>query len=97
MSYIDRVKPFDWNSDKNARLRQERMIGFTEIVAAIESGNLLDDIRHPSAKYPHQKIFVVEIDSYAYAVPYVEDNEKIFLKTIIPSRKATKKYLKGEA
>ena len=73
------------------------MIGFAEIVAAIESGNLLDDIRHPSAKDPHQKIFVVEIDSYAYAVPYVEDNEKIFLKTIIPSRKATKKYLKGEA
>ena len=62
---------------------------------AIEEGNILDIVEHINKeKYPRQKIFIVDIDHYAYLVPFVEDKESIFLKTIIPSRKLTKKYLK---
>jgi len=88
------MKIVDWNEAKNMQLRMERDISFDEVMIAIEGGNLLDVIRHPNIeRYTNQKIFVVEIRNYAYLVPFVEDNEKIFLKTIIPSRKATKKYL----
>ena len=88
------MKYFDWNEDKNRLLKIEREISFEEVLIAIESGNLLDTIEHPKrGKYPNQKIFVVNINNYAYLVPFVEDEKKIFLKTIIPSRKATKKYI----
>ena len=67
------------------------------VVFCIENGNLLDVVKHHNpATYPDQKLFVVEIDKYAYLIPFVENNEEVFLKTIIPSRKATKKYLGGE-
>jgi uncharacterized DUF497 family protein len=90
------VKYFDWDSLKNARLKDERGVSFEEVLTALEEGRLLDDQKHPNEdKYHHQKVFVVEINSYAYLIPYVEDETKIFLKTIIPSRKATKEYLKG--
>ena len=86
---------FDWNREKNEYLKKEREISFEAVVVAIESGALLETIAHPNPKrYPKQKIFVVKIEDYAYLVPFVENQEKIFLKTIIPSRKATKKYLK---
>lgn len=88
------MKFFDWNEDKNKTLKQEREISFEEILTAIEEGQLLDILEHPERKrYPNQKIFIVNVDNYAYLVPFVENKEKIFLKTIIPSRKATKKYL----
>ena len=88
---------FSWNPDKNKILLQERGISFESAVFCIENGKLLDILQHPNAKkYPAQKLFVVEIDLYAYLVPFVENDEEIFLKTIIPSRKATKEYLGGE-
>lgn len=88
------VKYYDWNKAKNELLKIERDISFEEVYIAIESGGLLELIKHPNPKkYPNQKVFVVSINNYVYLVPFVEDEEKVFLKTIIPSRKATKKYL----
>lgn len=89
------MKYFDWETLKNEQLIKERGISFEEVLIAIEGGYLLDIVEHPNkAKYPNQKIFIVRIEDYAYLVPFVEDEEKIFLKTIVPSRKATKKYIK---
>jgi len=88
------MKPINWSSDKNRKLIDERGISFEDIIFSLQSGCLLDDIAHPNKKsYSHQKIFVVSVDDYAYLVPYVENDEEIFLKTIVPSRKATKQYL----
>jgi len=88
------MKQFDWNEEKNEILIQTREISFEEIVVYISRGDLLDILEHPDKqKYPGQRIFVVNINSYAYYVPFVEDNETIFLKTIIPSRKLSRKYL----
>lgn len=90
------MKPFDWNEEKNQKLKEERDISFEEVVNTIENSDLLDEIDNPNKeKYSSQKMYVVEIDSYAYLVPFVENEQKIFLKTIFPSRKATKKYLIG--
>lgn len=88
------MKYFDWNADKNALLKNDREISFEDILVAIDEGNLLDVLEHKNkTKYPSQKVFVVNVNQYVYLVPFVEDEEKIFLKTIIPSRKATKKYI----
>ena len=88
------MKYFDWNTENNERLKKGRGISFEEIVFWIMQGRLLDIIEHRDIqKYPNQKIFVVGTDDYVYLVPFVEDDEVIFLKTIIPSRKMTKKYL----
>lgn len=85
---------FDWDADKNEKLITERGVSFEEVIAILESGDVLDVIEHPNQeKYGHQKMYVVEINGYAYLVPFVKDRDKIFLKTIIPSRKAQKKYL----
>jgi uncharacterized DUF497 family protein len=90
------MKYFSWNEEKNQLLKAERQISFEDVVFYISQGFLLDILEHPNQeKYQGQKLFVVEIDEYAYLVPFVEDNHEIFLKTIIPSRKATKGYLKG--
>lgn len=92
------MKYFDWDQLKNAVLKAEREICFEDIITAIDQEQLLDDIAHPNARqYPHQRLLIVQINNYAYVVPYVEDEVKIFFKTIIPSRKATRKYLKGDA
>ena len=89
------MKPFRWNPEKNATLRADRGVSFESIVVAVESGGLLDILAHPNqAKYPRQHILVVACDDYAYLVPVVEEDEYFFLKTVIPSRKATKTYLK---
>jgi len=89
------VKYFDWDEEKNKILIKERGVSFEEIKVAVEDGRKLGTYDHPNQKrYPGQKIMVVEIDNYAYSVPYIRDGDKIFLKTIIPSRKATKKYLR---
>ena len=90
------MKYFSWDEEKNEILKVERQISFEDVVFHISQGSLLDVLEHPNQeKYQGQKIFVVEIDEYAYLVPFVEDEREIFVKTIIPSRKATKKYLKG--
>lgn len=89
------MKYFDWNPEKSASLEANRGIGFEDVITAIEEGLLLNTILHPNkTKYPGQKIYIVKIDNYCYSVPFVESDDKIFLKTIIPDRKATKKYLK---
>jgi len=91
------MKIFNWNSEKNQQLIEERGKSFEEVIFHIENGGLLDDICHPNTTdYPRQRIFVVAIDNYAYLVPYLEAEEEIFLKTVIPSRKFTKLYLKGD-
>ena len=90
------MKYFSWNEEKNSLLKEERQISFEDIVFFISQGFLLDVLEHPNQeKYQGQRIFVVEVDEYAYLVPFIESEREIFLKTIIPSRKATKKYLKG--
>ena len=91
------MKYYDWNNDKNELLKKLRGVSFEQVVLAIVSGDLVDLIRHPNPeKYPNQRIFLVKIEDYIYSVPYVEDDEKIFLKTIIPNSTATKKYLGGK-
>lgn len=90
------MKGISWDPEKNRKLIQERGISFEDVVFCLQSGGLLDDITHPNTeKYPHQRVLVVAIDKYAYLIPYVEDDEEIFLKTVVPSRKATKQYLGG--
>jgi len=85
---------FSWNTDKNKQLQNERNISFEEVVFYITKGWLLDVVEHPNQeKYSGQRIFIVNINNYAYLVPFVETEKEVFLKTIIPSRKATKKYL----
>jgi hypothetical protein len=87
------MKYFDWNDEKNEVLKKTRGVSFEQVELAIALGDLIGRIRHPnSEKYPNQKIFLVQIENYVYSVPYIEDAEKIFLKTIIPNSKATKKY-----
>jgi len=84
---------FDWSDEKDASLRQERGIGFQEIVYHIERGDIVAITEHPNhERYPRQKILYVRVEDYVYMVPFVEAKDSLFLKTIIPSRKATKKY-----
>ncbi len=88
------MKNFDWDEEKNKKLKLERGVGFKDVVTAINEGRLLVTLNHPNKEhYPNQKIYIVNIENYAYIVPFVEDREKKFLKTIYPSRKMTKKYI----
>ena len=90
------MKSYAWNPEKNDLLKEERNISFEDVVLNIQLGNEVDIYDHPNQDhYPGQKISVVLIGSYAYLVPFVENEDEIFLKTIIPSRKATKQYLGG--
>ena len=93
------MKPFRWNAEKNELLKAARGLSFEHVVVAVESGGLVDVTDHPNkARYPRQKVMVVAIDGYAYLVPYVEEDDYYFLKTLIPSRKATREKLeKGES
>lgn len=89
------MKPFDWNEQKNTSLKTDRGIGFENIVDAINDGHLLTTLKHPnSKKYPRQKVYIVQVNNYVYSVPFVENKQVCFLKTIYPSRKYTKQYLK---
>lgn len=92
------MKPFDWNKEKNEQLKARHGICFDDMATLLrQTDNILNVVPHPNKKkYPNQKMFIVAINGYAYLVPYVEDDEKIFLKTIIPSRKATKKYISNQ-
>lgn len=88
------MKPFRWDPDKNERLKVSRGISYEEIVLAIEEGGLKDVLVHPNQKrYPGQLVLVVSFRGYVYLVPSVEEDEYYFLKTIIPSRRATRDYL----
>jgi uncharacterized DUF497 family protein len=88
------VKRFRWNPQKNEALKTDRGISFERVVLAIENGDVLDVLRHPNERrYPNQLILVVAVEGYAYLVPYVEEADGYFLKTAIPSRKATREYL----
>ncbi len=90
------MKYFDWNAEKNELLRRERGVGFEDVVFHIQRGDVLDLLEHPKQDhYPGQRMFVLEIDDYVYLVPFVETDSGVFLKMIIPSRKATKQYLGG--
>lgn len=87
------MKPFRWDPDKNERLKVARGVSYEEIVLAIEEGGLKDVLVHPNQKrYPGQVVLVVSYRGYVYLVPSVEEDEYYFLKTIIPSRKATRDY-----
>jgi hypothetical protein len=88
------VRRFRWNPEKNETLKAERGISFERIVLAIEEGGVLYVLRHSNERrYPSQLILVVAVEGYAYLVPYVEEPDGYFLKTVIPSRKATREYL----
>lgn len=87
------MKYFDWSEEKNSQLQIQRNVSFEDVLVAIEQGGLLDVLEHPNQqRYPGQRFFVVWIHEYVHLVPFVEDEEKIFLKTIIPSRKMNHTY-----
>ncbi|MGD2020038.1 MAG: BrnT family toxin [Thiohalocapsa sp.] len=91
------MKPISWNPEKNALLKAQRGVSFEDVVFHIMAGDILDTIDHPNqARYAGQQIHVVAIEGYIYLVPFVESEHEVFLKTIIPSRKATKNYHGGE-
>ena len=91
------AKSFKWNAEKNRLLQAERDISFEQVVVEIARGGVLDILEHPNKrKFPNQKIFIISIRDYAWLVPFVESEKEIFLKTIIPSRRATRKYLGGK-
>jgi len=84
-----------WSPEKNIELMLERGVSFEEILSSIEHGGLLTVLDHPNQrKYPNQKIWVVKLREYAHLVPLVDSEDEIFLKTIMPSRKATRLYLR---
>ena len=88
------MSDFDWNEEKNEFLKSARGVSFEEVVFHIQNGDVLDVIKHPNAdRYPKQNIVVLNIEGYVYLVPYVKEQGVRFLKSIIPSRKATKEYL----
>ena len=89
------MKVFRWDNEKNEWLKKNRGVSFKQVVILMEREDVLETIEHPNQnKYPGQKIATVMIDDYAYLIPYMQENDEIFLKTIIPSRKATNKYVR---
>jgi uncharacterized DUF497 family protein len=89
---------YAFDPEKNARLIQERGIGFDEIIALIEGGKLIRVLEHPDkTKYPNQLLYEIDVDGYVYVVPVVKQGGVMFLKTIYPSRKATRKRIKRES
>jgi len=91
---VYRMSEFDWDEEKNLFLERARGIGFEDVVFHIQKGDVLDVIRHPNKdRYPNQNIMILNVEGYVYLVPYVKEKGIRFLKTIIPSRKATREYL----
>ena len=89
---------FVWNEKKAATLHgdvKRRNVGFEECVHALENGKMIVDIPNPSPQFPHQRIFIIDINNYAHVVPYLPGDDYVFLKTVFPSRKYTALYLKG--
>jgi hypothetical protein len=92
---MSEVKAFAWSAEKNEQIKEERDVSFEEVIQHIERGAVLDILDHPNqTRCPGQRIFVVHMYNYAWLVPFVEDETQVFLKTIIPSRKATRQYLR---
>lgn len=87
-----KVKRIEWDEDKNKQLQIERNLSFEAVVIAIEQGKLLDIVPNPSSNHAHQNVLVVEIDNYLVLVPFIEDEEKIFLKTAFRSRKVMRDH-----
>ncbi|MBE7444341.1 MAG: toxin [Planctomycetia bacterium] len=88
------MKHINWNTEKSQALKETRGICIEDVIFHIEKGDMPDDYQHPNQqKFPGQRIMVVGINNYAYLVPYIENEIELFLKTIIPSRRATEKYL----
>lgn len=88
---------YQWNNEKNELLKYSRKLCFEQVALHIDRGDLIDIIEHPNQdKYPNQKMLVVNVNGYIYLIPFIEEGDVYFLKTIIPNRKATKKYLRGE-
>ena len=88
------MKSINWNTEKSVALKSSRGICFEDVVFFIERGDILDDYLHHNQKdYPGQRIMVINITNHTYLIPYIENDEELFLKTIIPSRKATQRYL----
>jgi uncharacterized DUF497 family protein len=84
---------FRWNIEKNDLLKKERGVCFEDVVTQIYEDNVLDIIKHPNEeKYPGQKIYIILLQNYVHMIPFVKDGDKIFLKTIVPSRKMNKLY-----
>lgn len=91
------LKYLTWDPEKNEKLKAQRGVSFDDIVMRIERGDLLDILEHPDQeRYEGQRLFVVKIEDYVYLAPFAEEKEQVVLETIIPSRKATKKYLRTE-
>jgi uncharacterized DUF497 family protein len=91
------VKYFSWDVAKNEKLKADRGISFEEVVFHIERGDVLDILENPNQqRYAGQRVFVVNVDGYAYLVPFEESDSEVSLKTIIPSRKATKRHLRSK-
>ena len=85
---------FEWNSEKNEWLKKEREISFETIIFHLAQGDLWKVSDHPDqSKYPGQRVYYVKVDDYIYMVPHIKEDKKVFLKTIIPSRKATRDYI----
>lgn len=88
--------PISWNVEKNAQIKAERGISFEDVVFHMMAGDILDTVDHPNQeRYPNQQIHIVSIEDYVYLVPFVESADEVFLKTVISSRKATKRYRGG--
>jgi uncharacterized DUF497 family protein len=91
------MKVFRWDNDKNELLKSNRGVCFEQVVILMEREDVLETVEHPDQNnYPGQRIATVLIDDYAYLVPYVQKSDEIFLKTIIPSRKATNKFMRSK-
>lgn len=91
------MKAFKWNDEKNKTLKKERRVSFEQVVFYIENDCVIDIIRHPNpVKYRHQRVYILSIQDYIYLVPFVDNENERFLKTIIPSRKYTKLYREGK-
>lgn len=94
------MKKFRWSPDKSAVLQADPTrgrVGFEECVVAIEGGKILAVVSNPSINHPSQRMFVLNINNYAYCVPFVETEEELFLKTVFPSRRFTALYLTGQS
>lgn len=87
------MKNLVWDEEKNIKLKKERGIDFEDVFDILMKEQFLDLIKNPSKNFPNQRVFVVKFNNYIYYIPFAEDKDNIYLKTIIPSRKAAKKYL----
>jgi len=88
------MSEFDWSDEKNEMLERTRQVCFEDAIVCIQNGDVLDVIRHPNReRYPKQNMIVLNVSGYVWLIPYVKVKGVRFLKTIIPSRKATREYL----